>query len=680
MVYGFVLGFWLLWGSVGSLLAPKLKLSPGSIPDLYRISLFLAVLALIGLRFSRFLWGRGFAESLGVSAAFWTALASTCLLSLPFGLSFYFNVALYKGEIALVYLWESFGAGLAGLIVDLIFIPRFTGWQALAIIGIAALLLILIQSYSLKGLSLSVALGLILAFFWHFDFPSQQSAARPFKLLASRDGRFGRLQIIKIDEQLTLYHDGLVAMNFPNPAEAEEIVHFALMQRPEAKKVLLIGGGLGAVKEVLKYPDSQVVYVETDPDSIGLIQGFLPPEERAYLESPRVKVYYLDGRAFLNKTAESYEVIVLALPGPATAQVNRFYTQEFFFLVKKHLTPSGIVSLRVTSAENYQNFSLRRFLGMVQATLEATFSRIEIIPGETNIFLASDGPIDINLSYFAAVLKKYNIETQTVIPQILFDRLNPWRHERLNKILALSSGINSDLRPRAYFYYVTFLASHFGLREERLLGFLAQIPSWLVLISAPLALFLLFCPLFLRHGKKVLPGWPLLILGFTTMMAEILVLLWFQTRFGFIYEKISLLVSLFMFGLFAGARLSKKIPLPSTKAILLDQIIFLGCLFGLLLALPHPVPGFVPYFFLFLFGLTAGHLFIVCNSPLFKDRLGYGLGYGLDLAGSFLAAALGPVVFFPVLGLPLSVVGLLILNLLGLLTFIAATPGSGKGS
>ena len=45
---------------------------------------------------------------------------------------------------------------------------------------------------------------------------------------------------------------------------------------------------------------------------------------------PRVTVAFEDGRAFLERTDKTYDAILLNLPEPATAQINRFYTREFY--------------------------------------------------------------------------------------------------------------------------------------------------------------------------------------------------------------------------------------------------------------------------------------------------------------------------------------------------------------
>lgn len=664
VIYGFVLGFWLLWGSMGSLLASRFRLQKKHIPHLFKITIFLSVFVFFCLRFIRFFRGKPFGESLGIGSSFFTAFACCFLLSFPFGLLFFLNVLFLKGNLTRVYLYESLGACLAGLTVDLGLIPLFTCWQSLALLGIFSLFLILFFSPSKINLIVLALVTVALLMLIVFDFQAQRIATKPFPLIKSHDSPFGRWQVVKIDEQITLYQDGLAAASIPDPAEAEEITHFALLQRPESKKVLLIGGGFsGAMEEVLKYPLATIDYVEIDPDIIPLLKVLLPPEKRIFFDSPRLKIHHLDGRTFLQKTKEVFDVVIVAVPEPATAQLNRFYSREFYALIKDHLSPDGVVSLRVSSAENYQSLSLTRYLKNIYSTLSSVFSKVEIIPGDTNIFLASDGELTIDADFFITNLKKYQLETTIIRPQILSARLSPWRVEKLkSRVSSLPSTMNHDLQPKGYFYFLIYWASQFGLSEANILEFFTKIPQ-IILIFLPLLLVLaIFLPVFFFKGKAALPGLPLIVLGFTSLMAEVLILLWFQIRFGYIYEKIALLIACFMFGLFAGALISQKFSSTRTKTLLADQALIIVILVSLLILLPVKIASFVPYLFLFLLGAAGGHLFVISNQPMIREGQSYGLGYGLDLAGSFLGAILGPPLFFPLLGLPQSIISLLILN------------------
>src|SRR5271157_5683076 len=90
---------------------------------------------------------------------------------------------------------------------------------------------------------------------------------RGFHLLDSRNSAYGNLAVVQTESNRTLLENGLVLFTVPDPQAAEESVHYALLQHPAPRTVLLIGGGLnGSVAEVLKHPLIESVdVVELDP-------------------------------------------------------------------------------------------------------------------------------------------------------------------------------------------------------------------------------------------------------------------------------------------------------------------------------------------------------------------------------------------------------------------------------
>jgi len=58
----------------------------------------------------------------------------------------------------------------------------------------------------------------------------------------------------------------------------------------------------------------------------------------------------------------------------------------------------------------------------------------------------------------------------------------------------------------------------------------------------------------------------------------------------------------------------------------------------------------------------GGDLFVVSNSLFLRERKNYGLGYGLDLLGSFLGALAVSSFLIPLVGLPLLLRYLFLLN------------------
>ncbi len=664
ITYGLLLAAWLFWGGAGSISASRFKFNPLKFHRLYYLVILLFPISLLGLRFSRFFLKILPGEISGLIPMILSSLILTFFISLPFGILFVFNVHFLKGNLSRVYLLESLGASLGGLVVYFLLIPFFSNWQGAALIGtLSSLLTFFFFGKRKEKLSLAILL-LILLIFTLFDLPSQKIYWKPFHLIQSKDSRYGKLQAIKTEEQISLYDNSLLVYSHPNLASAEESIHFALLQNPQAKNVLLIGGGAGgSLRQVLKYPVVEVDYVELDPEIIHLSQELLPKEEIKYLESRRVHIFFEDGRTYLNRITKQYDFIILNLPEPSTAQINRFYTKEFFLLAKDKLTEKGILSFRVPSAENYISLELQNFLSSLYFTLLEAFPVIEVVPGDTNIFLASAFPLSIEHEKLAQEIEKLDLENSYVIPQLLFARLNTLRVNFLReKIISGKKTTNLDLIPITYFYNSVLWSTQFKGLEKRILSFLSGLPSfWL--LDFPLLLFvsLLFF-LWIRGKKSSFFLLPLAVMGFTTIIVEILVIIFFQTLYGYLYGRIALLLTSFMLGLYLGALRGKKRKKFSRAQILLIQFGFLFLLFLLYLSLNIHPPEFSTFLFLLALGFLGGDLFVVSNHLFLKDHQNYGLGYGLDLMGSFVGALIASTFLIPLVGLPLLVRYLLLVN------------------
>ena len=100
--------------------------------------------------------------------------------------------------------------------------------------------LVLIGSYKLQSVSL--------AWLW-----------RGFHLVAARI-LYGSLAVVETGASRSLFENGLIVMTVPDPAAAEEAVHFALLEHPDPRRLLLIGGGVnGSVAEALTHPSLERV-------------------------------------------------------------------------------------------------------------------------------------------------------------------------------------------------------------------------------------------------------------------------------------------------------------------------------------------------------------------------------------------------------------------------------------
>jgi SAM-dependent methyltransferase len=128
-----------------------------------------------------------------------------------------------------------------------------------------------------------------------------------------------------------------------------EIPYTHLVHTPN--RVLVIGAGNGNdVAVALRMGAQHVDAVEIDPKILEA--GAASHPENPY-QDPRVMRIVDDGRAFLDRTAATYDLIVFALPdsltlvtGQSALRLESFlFTREAFVAARDHLAPGGVFAM-----------------------------------------------------------------------------------------------------------------------------------------------------------------------------------------------------------------------------------------------------------------------------------------------------------------------------------------------
>ncbi len=146
-------------------------------------------------------------------------------------------------------------------------------------------------------------------------------------------------------------------------------------------------------------------------------------EDKEALKDRRVRIIFDDGRRFIKGVKQpGYDLVVLNLPQPSTASINRFYTTEFFGEVKKVLKKHGILSISIAQSAGYMGRSMQRANGSIYNSLESVFGHVEVTAQEYGSLFASDTGIEINPAVleerFAqrAITTKYSALTYSGMP------------------------------------------------------------------------------------------------------------------------------------------------------------------------------------------------------------------------------------------------------------------------
>jgi len=719
---GWILFTWLFWVGMGSLLFGKLFKKNLNISKVFvschiLVALFFP-LEIYLIRLSKNIMGGTPGEIPNLIPALLYAFLVIAPLCLILGLQFVianraWNSLAKKAKTSYLlgksYFYETIGFIIGGLIFSyfLIFVNEFKVSGILACLNLiaAGFILFLIRD-RLTIFKITAIVLLIISvgiFIWakninietsKLRFPNQQ-------LIESKNSTYGNIAVTKTNGQYNFYETGLLLGPDKEEIFNEYLIHFPLLYHSNPKNILLIGAGFnGALKEILKYQPSKVYYLELDPQLVIITKKYISPELRQYIEDKRIKITNLDGRYFLKTTKEKFDVIIINLPDPSTALINRLYSQEFLKEIKAHLAPYGILATHLSSSPNYLNQELENLQTSLYNTIKQTFPYLIILPEDTNFFIASQGNLNYDPELLIQRLKERNIKNNFVTENYIEYRLTNDRIETVLTALKtnVNAKINKDWYPISYYYNFTYWISHFHSGLAKFLGFLSKIGFlWVVGLFG-----LLIISIILKHRYseqklklrtstaerarfRVLPL-VMAVAGFSLMAAEIIIIYAFQVFYGYLYYKIGLIITALMAGMAIGIWLgTRKISKAKINYLItIHALIILLCLVFLLgswfLFRTLPRPSLViEIIFLCggaLIGAIVGFEFPIINKLYLKQKprpkraRQAGIIYGADLLGSCLGASLVSIFIIPIFGIFQTLILLVILNIFILLTLL----------
>ncbi len=154
--------------------------------------------------------------------------------------------------------------------------------------------------------------------------------------------------------------------------------------------ILIICFGMGTThRSALSWGISSTV-VELVP-SVPQVYGYFHADGPTLLQSPQSHLVIDDGRLFLERTSEQYDVIAIDPPPPVqTAGSSLLYSKEFYTLVKRHLRPGGILQQWLPDGGELIVQS------SIAKALQQSFSNVRVFVSVMDYgfhFLASTSPI-----------------------------------------------------------------------------------------------------------------------------------------------------------------------------------------------------------------------------------------------------------------------------------------------
>lgn len=761
---GIILAAWMIWVGLGSFLGAFLSSRLQGLLSFLKISVVgLMILLPATIFLIRNL--RGFFDILpgAYLSLFEITLASFLVVapvSLILGMQFVFLVGLWQRvkakEDTLVagktYLVEAVGNMLGGLFFTFILVRYLNAFQSVVIVLALMFLSFFLlttkakERYKFKALKFGVMfsfflLCLVLIFPYLNDLDSwayqiQWQNFSPYhNLVSTHQSKHGVISVAEREGQYNFFQSGHLVFSSAGPKatapgleDQESVVfaHFCLLQHKNPKKILLIGGGLaGMLGEIAKYPVERVDYIELDEVLTEAAKPYLSKLTLDVLSDPRIRLIHTDGRFFIKAVQGKYDMVIINIPDPATAVLNRYYTKEFFQEVKKVLYPDGVFAFSAVSTPDLRGRAIANRNTTIYHTLRSVFN-YAFIAGEHQLFyFASERSQQITFDFLllkerfnASGVESNHFSLHHLSPLLLDSQLRRvnWivrnhgrelgshisgpspgpfildpveiQEKESQKLTPVDSRffINSDFKPIGYFYTLMFweqlTRAGGGQTFSRMLDFNF---NWLlVFLFLPLPIALLLGIGWQRLKKRLDLRFAVLFAVFTTglstMALQIALIFSFQSVYGFVYEMVAVIIAVFMCGLALGAYLSNSYIKDKSNIGILAFVQFIIFLFAGLIGLTLPViarivlPALIFLLFItltFTAGLINGLDFPLATAcylvPGKRVDRTVGIIYAVELLGACLGAILASIVIVPVFGI---IASCFLAALMGFLAFL----------
>jgi len=168
------------------------------------------------------------------------------------------------------------------------------------------------------------------------------------------------------------------------------MAHLPMAWREEpAQNTLVICFGMGTTFRSLRSWDVPATAVELVPSVPGLF-GYFHDDAEEIMRSPDSRIVVDDGRRFLERTGEVFDVITIDPPPPVEAAGSSLlYSREFYEVIKARLSDDGILQQWCPGGEN-------KVVAAIARTLLESFEHVRILMGMDGWgfhILCSDSPL-----------------------------------------------------------------------------------------------------------------------------------------------------------------------------------------------------------------------------------------------------------------------------------------------
>lgn len=608
---GVFFGSWFLWVGVGAILVRRwgrlAQTLLRHIEPLFLVYVPALTIQLLLIVRVRSLAGVASYDLMSVQALVFWSLIVNAPVSLVTGLLFPLACRWVEQTqslpVAHVYILEAIGSFLGGLTVTALLALHVDAMRVLFLLAVVLSIPVFASCLYCRRrveqvVSLAFVLLPVLGLTGGLDgYLAQQMRLLKWSVLLPRDAYQGVLQTAQAEylygryqDQWVVVRDGAACETVPNEA-AGRTAAIALCQRPDARRILVVGSGLDLCGRLLALPQiERVAWAHPDGEYVARMPQCVPEPLR--ISDSRFVPVTEELRRYVARARDRFDLVIVNLPDVTNSASNRYFTVESFERLRTVLAPGGVVAASVAGGENVMGVELAALGASLKRTLESVFSRLVIVPGDETWLLASDSP---DLTGDSAVLRDRFAAVkggEQVFPAA--GLLSVYLPDRAAQALAcyekvdLPVGllVNRDAHPLTHLYSLLLAARQSGASVSRLIRLLALGGVWpfvaAVLVFVALRVWSMTGPR--GEGRSSFDDSFLVFSTGWVGIAVVIVLMYlYETHFGSLYLHVGVISSLFMVGLTAGAVLVGRLAEAMSRRLTL-LLIGLIAAHGLVLA------------------------------------------------------------------------------------------------
>lgn len=185
-------------------------------------------------------------------------------------------------------------------------------------------------------------------------------------------------------------------MNRENPLQGHfeytEYFHMPWLWNTNISRVLMIGLGGGSTQRSYQhyYTNVMVDSVELDPEVVKVAKNYF-----RVTETPTHRIHLQDGRIFLRRTTNIYDVILMdaySTTRYGSSIPPHLTTKEFFTLARNHLGSNGVMAYNIIGTVKGWNAD---FVGGLFRTMREVFPHVYLFPANESqnvVLVATKSP------------------------------------------------------------------------------------------------------------------------------------------------------------------------------------------------------------------------------------------------------------------------------------------------